>query len=68
MHAFYSRIFVARWPRPRFLAGDRLKDLADVQELIKIRGLQPEFASQLDPYVREKFLELYETVKQSPKD
>jgi hypothetical protein len=49
-------------------APHRLKDLADVQELIKIRGLQPEFAQQLNPYVRAKFLELYETVKESPKD
>ena len=49
-------------------APHRLKDLADVQELIKIRGLGPEFSEQLDPYVRGKFLELYETVKQSPKD
>ncbi|MFN2510978.1 MAG: nucleotidyl transferase AbiEii/AbiGii toxin family protein [Pyrinomonadaceae bacterium] len=49
-------------------APHRLKDLADVQELIKIRGLQPEFAEQLDPYVRGKFLELYETIKQNPKD
>ena len=39
-----------------------------MQELIKIRELQPEFAERLDPYVREKFLELDETVKQSPKD
>ncbi|MCM3900792.1 MAG: nucleotidyltransferase family protein [Pyrinomonadaceae bacterium] len=44
-------------------ASDRLKDLADVQELIKIRGLQPEFADQLDPYVRGKFLELCSTVE-----
>lgn len=49
-------------------APHRLKDLADVQELIKIRGLQPEFAERLDPYVREKFVELAEAVKQSPKD
>lgn len=49
-------------------APHRLKDLADVQELIKVRALQPEFAERLDPYVREKFLELYETIKQSPKD
>ena len=49
-------------------APHRLKDLADVQELIKIRGLQAEFSEQLDPYVREKFLELYETVRRSPKD
>jgi hypothetical protein len=49
-------------------APDRLKDLADVQELIKIRQLQPELAKELNPYVREKFLELYETVKQNPRD
>jgi len=49
-------------------APHRLKDLADVQELIRIRHLQPEFAERLDPYVREKFLELYETIKQMPKD
>lgn len=49
-------------------APHRLKDLADVQELIKFRGLQPEFAERLDPYVREKFVELAEAVKQSPKD
>ncbi len=49
-------------------APDRLKDLADVQELIKIRRLQPEFAEQLDPYVRGKFLQLCDTIKQSPKD
>jgi hypothetical protein len=39
-------------------APDRLKDLADVQELIKIRGLTNEFAESLDPYVRNKYLEL----------
>jgi hypothetical protein len=38
---------------------DRLKDLADVQELIKIRSLQKDFAERLDPYVRDKFLELF---------
>ncbi len=49
-------------------APDRLKDLADVQELIKARALPSEFAERLDPYVRAKFLELYETIKQMPKD
>lgn len=49
-------------------APHRLKDLADVQELIKVRALQPEFAERLDPYVREKFVELAEAVKQSPQD
>jgi hypothetical protein len=44
-------------------ASDRLKDLADVQELIKIRGLDREFGKQLSPYVREKYFELLEAVR-----
>jgi hypothetical protein len=44
-------------------APDRLKDLADVQELIKIRKLDADFASKLDPYVRTKYLELEEAVR-----
>ena len=36
----------------------RLKDLADVQELIKILNLEARFATQLNPYVRDKFNEL----------
>jgi hypothetical protein len=44
-------------------APDRLKDLADVQELIKIRGLTSDFAEALNPYVREKFLELCRAVE-----
>ncbi|HWS86314.1 MAG TPA: hypothetical protein VN282_05095 [Pyrinomonadaceae bacterium] len=46
-------------------AADRLKDLADVQELIKARGLGPEFAERLDPYVREQYLRLLEGVERS---
>ena len=46
-------------------APDRLKDLADVQELIKIRKLDADFASKLDPYVRRKYLELEEAVRKS---
>jgi len=44
-------------------APDRLKDLADVQELIKVRSLSSEFAERLNPYVREKYLELLDAVK-----
>jgi len=43
----------------------RLKDLADVQELIKIKGLEADFAEKLHPFVREKFLELHQGVEQS---
>lgn len=46
-------------------APDRLKDLADVQELIKIRKLDAGFASKLDPYVREKYRELEAAVRNS---
>jgi hypothetical protein len=46
-------------------APDRLKDLADVQELIKIRQLDADFALKLDPYVRAKYLELEEAVRKS---
>jgi len=46
-------------------APDRLKDLADVQELIKIRKLDAGFALKLDPYVRAKYLELEEAVRKS---
>lgn len=46
-------------------APHRLKDLADVQELIKIRKLDAEFATKLDPYVRPKYLELEAAVRQS---
>jgi len=46
-------------------APDRLKDLADVQELIKFKHLDADFALKLDPYVRGKFLELEEAVRKS---
>jgi hypothetical protein len=40
-------------------APHRLKDLADVLELIKALALPAELAEDLDPYVREKFRELW---------
>lgn len=46
-------------------APDRLKDLADVQELIKARGLAADFAERLNPYVREQYLRLSRGVEQS---
>lgn len=39
-------------------APHRLRDLADVQELIKARGLDESFASQLDESVRPTYLDL----------
>lgn len=41
----------------------RLRDLADVQELIRVLRLPGDFAEKLDPYVREKFVELRLTVQ-----
>ena len=43
-------------------APDRLRDLADVQELIKIRRLAADFSERVDPYVRDKYLELWDAV------
>jgi hypothetical protein len=42
----------------------RLKDLADVQEVIKVVDLPADFAEQLDPFVRAKFTELWEAAQQ----
>lgn len=42
------------------VAPHRAKDLVDVQELIKSAGLDAAVADELDPWVREKFLELWQ--------
>ncbi len=49
-------------------APHRLKDLADVQELIKVKKLGPEFANTIDPSVRDKFMELQRAVSEAPGD
>jgi hypothetical protein len=46
-------------------APDRLKDLADVQEVIKIKNLAADFAEKLNPFVRRKFLELQSAVEKA---
>jgi hypothetical protein len=46
-------------------APHRLKDLADVQEIIKIKSLGADFAEKLNPYVREKYLDLQKAVEES---
>lgn len=46
-------------------APHRLKDLADVQELIKVKRLDKAFAEKLNPFVREKYLELQKAVEDS---
>jgi hypothetical protein len=49
-------------------AAHRMKDLADVQELIKTLKLPAEFAKELDSSVSGKFLELQAAVAQSLED
>jgi hypothetical protein len=41
------------------VAAHRGKDLVDVQELIRSAGLGREVAEELDPWVREKFVEVW---------
>jgi hypothetical protein len=43
----------------------RRKDLADVQELIRVRALDASFAERLDPSVREIYLELHDELVQA---
>jgi hypothetical protein len=45
----------------------RGKDLVDVQELISTLGLGEDFAAQLNPFVRDKFLELVKLIRDNPK-
>jgi hypothetical protein len=44
----------------------RLKDFADVIALIETLGLAAEFVDQLNPYVRDKYLELWQGIRDSP--
>jgi hypothetical protein len=48
-------------------APHRLKDLADVLELIRAAKLPAELETELDPYVREKYRELW-AVAQAPEE
>ena len=43
-------------------APDRLKDLADVQELIKACYLDADFAIRLNPYVRDQYSILWKAI------
>ncbi len=44
-------------------APHRLKDLADVLELVRALGLSADFAEQLDPFVREKYHDLWQAAQ-----
>lgn len=63
---------VALLPLPRLIelklasgmtAPHRLKDLADVLEMIRILKLPAGLTEEIDPYVREKYLELWEAAQ-----
>jgi hypothetical protein len=44
----------------------RLKDLGDVQELIRVLDLPADMAAELNPFVRERYLELWHGVRNAP--
>ena len=44
----------------------RRKDLADVQELIRALALDRSFAEQLNPYVRDTYVELWQELQEAP--
>ena len=46
----------------------RLRDLADVQELIRVLQLPADFAGNLNPFVRPKYSELWSGVRQDESD
>lgn len=68
---------VALLPLPRLIelklasgmtAPHRLKDLADVIEVIRALKLPAELAEELDPYVREKYGELWQAAQAPDRD
>jgi len=46
----------------------RLSDLGDVQKIIRELNLPENFASQLNPFVQEKYKELWQSVRDNPSD
>jgi hypothetical protein len=44
----------------------RLKDLGDVQEMIRVLHLPEELAEQLNPFVQGKYRELWGAVRDNP--
>lgn len=46
----------------------RSRDLADVQELIEALSLPEGYANQLNPYVQERFRELWRVIQDNPKE
>lgn len=48
-------------------SSERMKDLADVQELIRILELPEDFSLPLNPFVRTKYREIWNAVHMTPK-
>lgn len=49
-------------------APHRLKDLADVLELVRAAGLPRSIETDLDPSVRDKYVELWAAAQSAPAD
>lgn len=62
----FAMLPLPRWIELKLASGmvapHRLKDLADVQELIRSAHLPIELAEELHPWVRDRFLELWQAV------
>jgi hypothetical protein len=46
----------------------RMRDLADVIALIQELGLSEDFTNKLNPFVRDKYLELWRAVRDNPRE
>ncbi len=68
----FALLPVERWIELKLASGmvapHRLKDLADVQELIRAASLPRTMADDLDPWVRDKFMELWHAVDAAGSD
>ena len=68
----YAMLPMPMWIELKLASGmvapHRLKDLADVQELIRSASLAAELADQLHPWVRAKYLEIWNEVRAGKED
>jgi hypothetical protein len=68
----FAMLPVEMWVELKLASGmvapHRLKDLADVQELIRSASLALEFGERLHPWVRGKFDELWNAVRAGERD
>ena len=68
----FALLPIERWIELKLASGmvapHRLKDLADVQELVLAAHLPRSMSADLHPWVRDKFLELWDAVDAAPPD